>query len=509
MYIAPKGKTHNLMLSETGFCANIFATKTVVELIPIFTSGDYTTNATATNLRKYQWDYIHNPENIVGIFEDDSEGASGLPLTEAKHLFLNKLYSDILRDAFNIYDIWDETGKTAMLNEVRLKIKKVFYITNNENGSAVWDYKRFFSELGVNVDNVSALDLYNRYKDDERYIHNYSMANYVIKQVSDLFLKESGTYDVSFDEFVKLFYNKKKAELGTLSYTWIDGRTSEMMDPRNYYKNDAYDFTKLENDVKELVLFKEEEYINPVSEEVDAAKIMRLNIILSMYGEYMYLKGCSEVPGITDDGANVIKSFFYNYWEEKETEQWGFYWKWNTLNQERLAQERQRYLALLQGQQALEAYIQMLEDGKFQAILEIAGGGLSVGGTVAVFVFFPPANAGGWVLGSASIGFGSDQIAGGINKLNAIKTGMFDPSKEYKPVKGIIMGMAGEYGSQVGFAYDLTSILVGFLSARGEYKTITELPSLAGNELEAIIRGYSTGAETINTSMGTYYLVKK
>jgi len=50
MYIAPKGKTHNLM--------------------------DYTTDATATNLRKYQWDYIHNPENIVGIFEDDSEGES-------------------------------------------------------------------------------------------------------------------------------------------------------------------------------------------------------------------------------------------------------------------------------------------------------------------------------------------------------------------------------------------------------------------------------------------------
>jgi len=74
MYIAPKGKTHNLLLSETGFCANIFATKTVVEPIPIFTSGDYTTDVTATNLRKYQWDYIHNPENIVGIFEDDSEG---------------------------------------------------------------------------------------------------------------------------------------------------------------------------------------------------------------------------------------------------------------------------------------------------------------------------------------------------------------------------------------------------------------------------------------------------
>ena len=77
MYIAPKGKTHNLLLSETGFCANIFATKTVVEPIPIFTSGDYTTATTATNLRKYQWDYIHNPENIVGVFEDDSEGESG------------------------------------------------------------------------------------------------------------------------------------------------------------------------------------------------------------------------------------------------------------------------------------------------------------------------------------------------------------------------------------------------------------------------------------------------
>ncbi len=131
------------------------------------------------------------------------------------------------------------------------------------------------------------------------------------------------------------------------------------------------------------------------------------------------------------------------------------------------------------------------------------------GGTIAVFIFFPPSNIGGWTLGSMSIGFGADQVAGGINKLTAIKNGMFDPTKEYNPVKGVIMGMTGEYGEQVGFAYDLTSILVGFLSARGEYKTITELPSLAGNELEAIIRGYSAGAETINTSMGTYYLIKK
>jgi len=46
----------------------------VADLIPIFTSGDNTTDATVTNLRKYQWDYIHNPENIVGLFEDDSEG---------------------------------------------------------------------------------------------------------------------------------------------------------------------------------------------------------------------------------------------------------------------------------------------------------------------------------------------------------------------------------------------------------------------------------------------------
>jgi len=75
MYIAPKGKTHNLL--------------------------DYTTDATATNLRKYQWDYIHNPENIVGIFEDDSEGESGEMddcwednhikwVTETKQIYKNK-----------------------------------------------------------------------------------------------------------------------------------------------------------------------------------------------------------------------------------------------------------------------------------------------------------------------------------------------------------------------------------------------------------------------------------
>lgn len=32
-------------------------------------------NTTKTELKKYQWDYIHDPENLIGLFQDEEEGA--------------------------------------------------------------------------------------------------------------------------------------------------------------------------------------------------------------------------------------------------------------------------------------------------------------------------------------------------------------------------------------------------------------------------------------------------
>lgn len=36
---------------------------------------DYTDNETATRLHKYQWDYIHDPEGGLYLFQDEEEGA--------------------------------------------------------------------------------------------------------------------------------------------------------------------------------------------------------------------------------------------------------------------------------------------------------------------------------------------------------------------------------------------------------------------------------------------------
>ena len=91
--------THSgkLMLSETGFC-NFLLQNTRVELLPTILSGDYITPSTqnpATNLRKYQWDYIHHPESMIGIFQDDAEGAyTWTPVNKQYTLLFNHVYDN-------------------------------------------------------------------------------------------------------------------------------------------------------------------------------------------------------------------------------------------------------------------------------------------------------------------------------------------------------------------------------------------------------------------------------
>ncbi len=70
-----------------------------------------------------------------------------------------------------------------------------------------------------------------------------------------------------------------------------------------------------------------------------------------------------------------------------------------------------------------------------------------------------------------------------------------------------IWSMTGEYGEQVGFAYDISSIVVGFTSGTGEaMQSVRLLKTIKGNEIEAIIRAYATGAEYVNIGTSTYYL---
>jgi hypothetical protein len=163
-------------------------------------------------------------------------------------------------------------------------------------------------------------------------------------------------------------------------------------------------------------------------------------------------------------------------------------------------------LLKVRGEQALQDYIAALEQGEFNAIVDISLGGASVVGSVAIIVFFPPSTAGGWALTGTVIGFASDEIAGGIRTINAIRSGLFDPNKEYKPVKGVIMGMAGDYGEYVGFAYDVGSIVTSFKIGLGAWQEIRNLESIYGNELEVIIKGYVTGIETVSVGEHTYKL---
>ena len=126
--------------------------------------------------------------------------------------------------------------------------------------------------------------------------------------------------------------------------------------------------------------------------------------------------------------------------------------------------------------------------------------------------------------GNLSFFFALDQAVGGMNAITAINAGIFDPSVEYKPMKGLLKFQAGhKYGKASGVIYDIASVLVAFRGARDNLKTLmypaqtkqvnqyikqletAKSTGISGKELNAILSFFVNG---FGGTLGTVGLIK-
>ncbi len=437
-----------------------------------------------TALYKYQWDLIHDPEKIwFAWLEEEGEGEMVLTDEIKKNLIFKRLYEKVFIKRFSIKDFWTEDEKLEILRYINSQIFNLFYI-KNESGKFIWDYARFCSVKGIDRSTFNPTKASEELKKEHE--REYSMANYIIKNYSELLLKPVNTYQTGFNEFVKYFYDTKKTELGDniFKYTWFDNQVREIIDPRTYYKNGNYDFKRFENDIKEYILLKNSEFVNPANRENETKKLTEYYSLLSMYGEYMYRIGIREIPKISSLKIDEIKSKFYNYWELTEIQQYKYFIEWRPLSDARWERGYQEWLAKLRGAEALRTYLEAVQAGKVQAIKDIVigTGGVTISGIVigtSEFTFGLDL-----AVGLAGMGYSLDRISGGISKLNAINNKVFYPNKEYRLVKGIIVD---NYGTQGAALYDIGSLIVNVYNIAG---------TLTGTDLNQVLDYLSLGMDS-------------
>lgn len=279
-------------------------------------------------------------------------------------------------------------------------------------------------------------------------------------------------------------------------FKWKDGSYKDFPDPRMYYNTTSgnYDLEKLKTDLR---LFINTKYASMVGINAENSNLLQYNheTWLSMYAEYMYEKGYAEVEGASSSKQQSIKRDFYNIWGN--TDETGYYWKWHTINIERLEQVKQKYLAKLAGEQALADYLQAIEQGKFYAYCDIGFGGLNIIGSVGAIIVSEGALTG---VSVTSMAFAADQIYGGISALRAIEKGFFDRNTEYKFAKGIIVNNIRNPNLKftISCIYDVSSIIVGATSGN---VNITEF-KLSGEALEKIVKAYAAGSDFTNITYG-------
>ena len=151
--------------------------------------------------------------------------------------------------------------------------------------------------------------------------------------------------------------------------------------------------------------------------------------------------------------------------------------------------QRARAVAEKRAQGKLAAYQAAVGEGKVSAFIDI-----SIGlGSVAVSAMAFESN----VLSVAGIAFGIDQIAGGLLTLNAIDNGLFDPNKEYRIVKGIVVDNTGEGGALL---YDLTNIGVNLGNVGTTIKSLNGIKTVSGKELNSIVGATLEGVDAARTT---------
>ena len=153
-------------------------------------------------------------------------------------------------------------------------------------------------------------------------------------------------------------------------------------------------------------------------------------------------------------------------------------------------EEMEAYFAQKNFERKLARYKKIAEEGKFGAIVDITlGGAGAVISSIAIGTSMKSAGA-ELPLAITGLGFSIDQITGGIQALDAIKKGIFDPNKEYKIVKGLVQEVGGDAG---GALYDISSLLVGGKSS------IRNIKNISGKQLNDMVKGSDVLINSVNT----------
>jgi len=68
-------------------------------------------NTQSTNLRKFQWDYVHDPESMIGIFEDDDEGDGSWFNSKLSSVYFG---DTIIENNASLFLLKDKTKKVVL-----------------------------------------------------------------------------------------------------------------------------------------------------------------------------------------------------------------------------------------------------------------------------------------------------------------------------------------------------------------------------------------------------------
>ncbi len=157
-------------------------------------------------------------------------------------------------------------------------------------------------------------------------------------------------------------------------------------------------------------------------------------------------------------------------------------------------QELEAYFAQRQFEYKLARYQKIAEEGRVGAIVDIA---LGSAGVIISSISIGTSVKSGFTELSVSVfglGFSLDQISGGVEALEAINNGIFDPSKDYKIVRGLVQEVGGDAG---GVLYDISSLLVGGKSS------IRNVKNISGKKLNDIVKGSDVLVNSVNTGRTT------
>ena len=464
--------------------------------------------AGGTSLFKQQWDAMYDQQALLFAWlQDEGEGA----YKDQTGLLLKRVYHDILvkYELFSLADIWDDKSLVELFKKIKPHLTNTFFVKDDDEKFII-DKERYYKFIGLNDESEFTKEVYDNLSNEQ--ITEYELALTLTGKLNEIFYSFD-TYESSkIDNIKHKLYRERKKEVGDeiFKYTWIDGSVHDYMDPRTYYKNGEYLDKKLKQDIKELILLMNPDWITDLSEEMNLTREQRYYTLKAMFSEYMYTEGVYEIPSITSSKASELAEKIRLDYVEEAASQNDVLWTLITIEEEKAEQIRLDLEKRLAEEAALKAY---LEKQKGKAVRAMVVGGTGVVTGVIIMVCFPP-SAPGVIAGistaitAADIGFSLSTFIEGASMYIAINNDIFDKNKEYNIFKGIVVEMFGDGSAKY---YDFASIVVGIASVTDNVTTIYDLPKISGKELEIIIRGVNTGATSVSSveTGRTYFLKKK